>query len=124
MRGTVRRVARLFLCPIFVMAAALAAPAADEQADRHRAEVEAFIKKADEIIHDNDYDVKTTAHYKVKTDDPRFDVAAAAQLLESFRVYFDEFWKGHAELLPYDEPARVRFVAWLHGQVRFELDPA
>src|SRR5262249_51465394 len=55
----------------------------------------------------NDYDVKTTAHYKVKTDDPRFDVAGAARLLESFRGFFDDFWKGRAELLPYDAPSRI-----------------
>src|SRR5262245_2380403 len=59
-----------------------------------------FIAKADALIQDNNLDVKSTPHYKVKTDDPRFDVVSAATLLESFRAFFDSFWQGRAELLP------------------------
>ncbi len=100
----------------FLAALASAVPAVAEEKpdaahpaspDPRRAEIEAFVAKADALVHDYNYDVKSTAHYKVKTDDPRFDVAAAAQLLESFGSYFDSFWQGRAELLPYDEPARV-----------------
>jgi len=69
--------------------------------------IRTFIAKADALIHDNNLDVKTTAHYRVKTDDPRFDILAAANLLESFRGFFDSFWQGRAELQPYDDLSRV-----------------
>ena len=109
------RVAGWVVMPAFAVLA-LAAPAYPQQqpdaappasADRRGAEIEAFVAKADALIKDHNYDVKSTAHYKVKTDDPRFDVVAAAQLLESFRSYFDSFWQGRADLLPYDQPARI-----------------
>jgi len=75
--------------------------------DAESPEVRAFIARADELIADRNYDAKSTAHYTVKTDDPRLNVAEAAQLLEAFRSYFDAFWSPRAELRPYDGRSRI-----------------
>ncbi|HEY3175508.1 MAG TPA: DUF1570 domain-containing protein [Candidatus Polarisedimenticolia bacterium] len=79
----------------------------DEARARRKSEVEAFVAKANKLIQGNNYDIKSTAHYKVKTDDPRFDVEAGAQMLESFRAFFDATWAGRAELLPCEEPSLI-----------------
>lgn len=68
---------------------------------------EAFVKKANELIDDKNLDAKATAHYKVKSDDPRIEVAEAAQLLESFRTFFTKFWSPLTELKPYEDPSRI-----------------
>jgi hypothetical protein len=81
---------------------------------------DSFARKADELIHDNNYDVKSTAHYKVKTDDPRVDVIAAARLLESFRDFFEATWKGRMELQPGDEFLRV-YLFYSRGKLK-QLD--
>ncbi|HET6372939.1 MAG TPA: hypothetical protein VFG76_06515 [Candidatus Polarisedimenticolia bacterium] len=84
------------------------APPAAPSASPAASPVEEFVAKAEALlIADDNYDAKSTAHYKVKTDDPRFNVAAAADLLESFRQFFDSFWSSRTELRPYDEPSRI-----------------
>jgi len=107
-----------------VLILAGAAPALSPAAEGPSPEVAAFIAKADALIHDNDLDVKSTAHYRVKTDDPRFDVRAAADLLESFRGFFDAFWQGRAELLPYDDLARVYLFYSRAKFSKLGIDPA
>lgn len=67
----------------------------------------AFLARADELIRDANYRSASGAHYRVQTDDPRVDAAAVAAFLDSFRVYFDEFWSGRVELLPYRRESRA-----------------
>ena len=69
--------------------------------------MEAFVIRADELISDLNYDSDRTDHYRVKTDDPRFDVTGAARLLESFHAFFEKFWSVRAELRPYETPGRI-----------------
>lgn len=70
-------------------------------------EVERFVGEAERLIRGHDFDGKSTAHYKVRTDDPRLDVSAAIDLLEAFRSYFESFWSGRRELKTNDEPVLV-----------------
>jgi hypothetical protein len=70
-------------------------------------EAEAFVAKADALINNRTYDSAATAHYKVKTDDPRLAPASAAELLEGFRAFFDGYWAGRLELRPYDQVGRI-----------------
>lgn len=67
----------------------------------------AFLSRADELVRDRNYQVSVTDHYEVKTDDPRVDPQAVAELLESFRLFFDGFWEGEWELHPYDQRSQI-----------------
>ncbi|HET9480515.1 MAG TPA: DUF1570 domain-containing protein, partial [Candidatus Polarisedimenticolia bacterium] len=62
---------------------------------------------ARKLIADENLDVATTAHFVIRTDDPRIDVKAAAELMEGFRDFFVGFWSGRAELAAYDGPGQV-----------------
>lgn len=96
-----------------LFAAAAALPAAGEEsplaaAERKRQEALArLVERATELIQDRNYDSKTTPHYKVRTDDPRLDVAGAAELLEAFRAAFEETWAGKVGLKPHAETTQV-----------------
>jgi hypothetical protein len=78
-----------------------AVPAGDEALRQE------FLARADELVRDRNYQVSVTDHYEVKTDDPRVDPQAVAELLESFRAFFDGFWEEGWELHPYDERSRI-----------------
>ena len=86
-------------------AAALVAPmwGQDELAEAK----EAFIKKADELINDHNYESASSAHYKVKTDDPRLVPDRALELLDSFGAFFESYWSGKIDLRPYDQVGRL-----------------
>ncbi len=91
-------------------ACALAAPAAaqgDPAAEALRAAGEAFFKQADTLIDDRNYASTTTAHYKVKTDDPRFDTKQAGALLESVYTFFDSLFASRMTLRSLDRPGRL-----------------
>jgi hypothetical protein len=79
----------------------------DQEDGGRAAMVEEFLAKARELITDRNYDSKSTEHYKVKTDDPRLLVGEVANLMESFRAFFDGFWSERMELHPYEDPARI-----------------
>lgn len=89
--------------------------------------VEAFLARADELIRDKNYRSGSTGAYLVKSDDPRLDARAAATLLTSFRTWFDGFWNGRLELLPYDDRSRM-YLFWSYykynqlfsGNARFD----
>src|SRR5262245_13985980 len=56
---------------------------------------DAVIAKADKLIRDSkDYTSRSTPHWQVRTDDAGVDAQASAALLESFRTWFESFWKG------------------------------
>jgi hypothetical protein len=102
--------------------AAAAGEGEESQAQIRRA----YRDKADRLVQDRNYQVAVTEHYAVKTDDPRVDTRAVAELLESFRSFFDDFWSGHRELAPYDRTAGVylfysfyKYNELLTGQKRF-----
>lgn len=78
-----------------------AAPGGDEAIRQE------FLARADDLVRDRNYQVSVTDHYEVKTDDPRVDPRAVAELLESFRVFFDEFWREDGKLQPYEDRSRV-----------------
>lgn len=78
-----------------------------EPASEVPVDAEAFIAKADELIRDRNYRSFTSDLFRVQTDDPRLDPKAAAELLESFRGYFDGFWAGGPELRRYDVQSRA-----------------
>jgi len=88
---------------------------------------EAFLARADELIRDKNYRSGGTDAYLVKTDDPRLDVGAVADLLTSFRAAFDRFWQDRVELLPCDEASRM-YLFWSYykynqlfsGKARFD----
>jgi hypothetical protein len=73
--------------------------------------VRRFVEFADAQIRDKNYNAASTETYRIKTDDPRLDIRATATLLSSFRSWFDTFWAGRAELLPYEEPSRI-YLFW------------
>ncbi|HXI01842.1 MAG TPA: DUF1570 domain-containing protein, partial [Candidatus Saccharimonadales bacterium] len=53
-----------------------------------------FRKRALDLIADRNYDSKSSAHYVVRTDDPRVDVVAVSAFLERFRTFFESvFYK-------------------------------
>ena len=84
---------------------------------------QAFLERAEELILDNNYDGEETEHFRVQTDDPRFQVAAAGLLLESFRDYFEAFWSGHRQLREYDGPVRI-FLFYSRFKYKQLLQPA
>jgi hypothetical protein len=76
---------------------------------------EAIIATADKLIRDSkDYTSKSTPHWQVRTDDPGVDAAASAMLLESFRTWFESFWKGRLETTPSEELGRVYVFSSFH----------
>ena len=66
----------------------------------------AFLAKADGLIRDKNHRSRTSAHYKVQTDDPRVDLKSVETLLESFRDFFDESWAARAPGRTYDRQGR------------------
>ncbi len=78
-------------------------PAKEEQAKT----VAAFKVKAREMLADRNYDSATTAHFAVRTDDPRLETRETADLLESFGAFFDQFWSSRTDLLPWEGQAEV-----------------
>ncbi|HKY33203.1 MAG TPA: hypothetical protein VJV23_11750 [Candidatus Polarisedimenticolia bacterium] len=99
------------LAALLAAAPALAAAAPADPPDPSRQPrvltPEEYLRKADELIADDHFDASATAHFKVKTDDPRFVPKAAADFLESFREAFDSFWTGRIELKPYEGVSRI-----------------
>jgi hypothetical protein len=95
----------LLLCTVSAAAPPQASSQAPLPAEAER--IQAYIDRADELISDKNYESRYTDHYQVKTDDPRFEVSEAANLLESFRIFFDGFWSDRIDLHPYDDPGRV-----------------
>ncbi len=103
----------------------------DSEQER-RTLVEEYVAAADELIRDQNYRSTSTEHYRVKTDDPRVDVKAAAQLLESFEAFFTEFWSRRATLRPAEGPSQIylfysffKYNELLTGNPRFaEFRPA
>jgi hypothetical protein len=84
-------------------------------------EAEALVARADELIRNKAYDSAATTHYKVKTDDPRLLPGKAAELLEQFRAFFDQYWTGKLELHPYDDVGRIYlFYSRFHYSKLFE----
>jgi hypothetical protein len=79
----------------------------EEREEARRALVDYFIGEADRLIDDRNYRSKSTEHYRVFTDDPRVNIDSAAELLESFGGFFESFWKGRAELQPYESTSRA-----------------
>jgi len=101
-------------------------PTPEPAADPRDAEIEAFLADADRIVRDRNYTSETTEHYRVQTDDPRLNPVAAAALLESFQGFFDAFWAGRSELLPYTNTGRIflfysyfKYNRLLTGRERF-----
>ena len=101
-------------------------PEAEAGAER-AAQVKAFLADADRLIRDRNYDSKTSDHYRVQTDDPRLNPAAASRLLESFRSYFETFWADRMELLEYTDVSRIflfysyfKYNQLLTGRKRFD----
>jgi hypothetical protein len=88
----------------------------------------AYLAKADELIRDPSYRSAASDRYRVQTDDPGTNPKAAVQLLESFRDFFDAFWKGRTELAPYEKQSRVflffsfhKFNQLLGGNWKFRI---
>ena len=86
---------------------AYASARTDDTQEARRKEVERFVGEAERLIRGDDFNGKSTAHYKLRTDDPRLEVSPAADLLEAFRSYFESFWSGRRELKTNDEPVLV-----------------
>ena len=93
---------------------------------------EEFVQEAKELIRDKNYAAKKTAHYMVRTDDPRVDPAAAGLQLEQFRSFFIRYWADEVELRPYESISPVfifysyyKFNKMVTGKARFdEFQPA
>jgi hypothetical protein len=85
-------------------ATAAQAVVSDEDLQEYRQD---FLDQALELIRDKNYRWATTDHYKVRTDDPRLDARGTGQLLDSFRAFFDAFWKDDLELRPYDDSSFI-----------------
>jgi hypothetical protein len=101
-------------------------PAEPDPAQTHEEAEAAFLARVEELIKDRNYRAASSDHYRVQTDDPRLDPDPAVELLEAFRVYFDAFWSGRTDLLPYDKQSRVclfysfyKFNQLLEGDFRF-----
>ncbi|MEE9229114.1 MAG: FAD-dependent oxidoreductase, partial [Acidobacteriota bacterium] len=92
-------------------------------AERGNPNVEAFRKRAEELIFDRNYDSRASAHYMIETDDPRFNVSEATMLLESFRGFFEGFWSGRVELQPYEEKFQI-FLFYSRYKYKQLLDVA
>ncbi len=86
----------------------------------------AFLELAEKLVRDRNYTAAKTTRYFVQSDDPRLDAQATAELLETFRDFFDEFWGARLELEPYDKTSRVfllysfyKYDQLLAGDFRF-----
>jgi len=84
------------------MAAGGAGPAA-QQSDLP----EEPLPRAQALIRDRNTSVGTTPRYKVTSDDPRLDTKKAAELLESFREYFEKDWSAFPGRKKDEPPAHV-----------------
>lgn len=84
------------------------APAAPVTPETVRGEaIEELWELADSLIRDRNYRSVDTGTVVLRTDDPRLDVRACADLVAAFRAWFDGFWEGRVELRPADEPSRL-----------------
>jgi hypothetical protein len=88
---------------------------------------EAYLASADKLIRDRNHRAKTGQRYRVQTDDPRLDTRETLELLEGFRTWFDQFWGGRVELMPYDKMSRVflfysfyKYNELLEGDFRYK----
>jgi hypothetical protein len=72
---------------------------------------EAFLAQAERLIRDRNFKSATSEHYRVETDDPNADARAAADLLESFRAFFESFASADIALEDYEATGRV-FLFW------------
>ncbi len=87
---------------------------------------QAYIEKANRLIHDRNYQVKKSEHYMVRTDDPRLDLSACTALLEHNLQYFLGFWKDRADPTQMKERSEVylfysyyKYNKVLTGEARF-----
>lgn len=83
---------------ILALLAAAGALAQDESSE--------FIEMVDSLIRDHNYTAASNPYTVVKTDDPRINVEAVADLLGSFHGYFEEFWSDRLTIR--DAPDRSR----------------
>lgn len=83
------------------------APGAEVDPGERERMIEEFVAMANDLIKDRNYSSRSSDTYLLKTDDPRVDLGAALELLDSFRTWFVSFWDGRAELTPYDGPGRM-----------------
>src|SRR5882724_9724861 len=104
------------LVAALAVAAALPLRAAPAETDPHaklaaeqKQSYESFRARCEALINDRNYASRESAHYIVETDDPRFDPKAAADLLESYRTWFESFWSGRLALRPNGEKSFVFF---------------
>ena len=66
-----------------------------------------FVARADQLVKDRNYRWRETGYHEVRTDDPRVDVDAVAELLRSFEAFFEAFWEGKADPAEAVEPSRL-----------------
>lgn len=76
----------------------------DEARDEAASE---FVRRADELIKDRNYRWSETGYHEIRTDDPRVDVDAVAELLRSFEGFFQEFWSAKVEPVEARQPSRL-----------------
>jgi hypothetical protein len=74
----------------------------------------AFFARADELLRDRNYRAAQSERYRVQSDDPRLDAAAALRLLEAFHDSFESFWSERLDLAPLERPGRVLLFYSFH----------
>lgn len=82
-------------------------PGTDIDPEVRQQMIDEFVAMANDLIKDRNYSSRSSDAYLLKTDDPRVDLGATLELLDSFRAWFVSFWDGRTELLPYEGPGRM-----------------
>jgi hypothetical protein len=109
-----------------------ATPLPDDPEERRRELIRRYHAEADRLILDSNYVSRTGKRYRLKTDDPRLDTAAALGLLEELADEFERFWRGRVALRDEEDPVPI-YLFWsfkkynelLTGNPRFgEFRPA
>ena len=92
------------------------APAAQVDAEK----AAAFKARAVELVSDRNYDSKASAHYIVRTDDPRLDVVKVSAFLESVWGHFEEVFAPTGALAQQKEPVEVYLFFSRYKYDRFD----
>lgn len=85
---------------------ALCAPPGDAAMAQTSDLPEEALPRAQALIRDRNYTIGSTPHFRVHSDDPRLDTKKTAELLESFRQYFEADWAAFPGRKTDDAPAQ------------------
>ncbi|ANM28718.1 hypothetical protein ABI59_02490 [Acidobacteria bacterium Mor1] len=68
---------------------------------------DALLAMAEKLVKDQNYDTRSSDHYRIQTDDPNINTRKALALLDGHHAFFEKFFAGRLELGAQAEVGRV-----------------